>query len=159
MSPFIDGRGRLFGRVSVVDIAVVALIAVVAILVWMRFTTEVVSTVPVHLSVFAEKVRDPTINQVQVGDQVHDDGGVLLGKVVKVGQRPSLVEGFDDQGKVHTQDSGIYTDIYVDIVGEGRVSPSNITVGGTPMRVGKPLVVVGPGYEIKTQIIGAKAGK
>ena len=40
MSPFIDDRGRLFGRVSVVDIIVLLLIVAVGAFAWGRFSGD-----------------------------------------------------------------------------------------------------------------------
>ena len=55
--------------------------------------------------------------------------------------------------------SKVFKDITITIKGQAQVSGKDVVVGGTPMRAGNPLVVVGPGYSPKTVIKSVNVAK
>ena len=159
MSPFIDDRGRLFGRVSVVDIIVLLLIVAVAAFAWGRFSGDQAKTKDYRMEVFIDRTRVPQLDQSNVGDTVRDEGGAVLGKIEKVVEEDSKVDVGDHLGVNPDAVSTVFKDITITIKGQAEVSGRDITVGGSPMRAGMPLVLVGPGYSLKTVIIKVKAAK
>lgn len=159
MSPFIDDRGRLFGRVSVVDIIVLLLIVAVAAFAWGRFAGDEAKMKDYRMEVFIDRTREPQVDASNIGDTVRDEGGSVLGRIEDVVQKPSLVDVPDSMGNLHPDDSYVFKDITITIKGQAQVSGRDITVGGSPMRAGLPLVLVGPGYSPKTVIIKVDVAK
>lgn len=160
MSPFIDDRGRLFGRVSVVDIIVLLLIVAVAAFAWARFAGDQTKIKDYRMDVFIAATRVPQVDQSNVGDTVRDEGGAVLGQIVQVSWEFTKLDPVDEKAVVHPGASTFLWDITITIKGQAQVSGSgDITVGGSPMRKGLPLLLVGPTYSPKTVIIQVDAAK
>lgn len=161
MSPLIDDRGRLFGRVSVVDIIVLLLIVAVAAFAWGRFAGDQAKMKDYRMEVFIDRTRVPQVDASNIGDTVRDEGGAVLGKIESVLEETSRIDAVDSSGNVNPDGkSTVFKDITITIKGQAQVSGSgDITVGGSPMRRGLPLVLVGPGYSPKTVIIKVVVAK
>lgn len=156
MSPVLDDRGRLFGKVSIVDLFVLLLIAALALFAYARFAGPVAAKEPYRLTLYVEKVRDATYAQFEEGTSVHDDGGTLLGRLASLEVKPTPTEVPTAEGGLLRVDSPVFSDVILVIEGTGTVSSSTWRAGSVPLRVGKVLTAVGPGYEVKTQIMGVE---
>lgn len=161
MSPFIDDRGRLFGRVSVVDIIVLLLIVAVGAFAWGRFAGDQTKMKDYRMVLYVASIRDPTVTQSNEGDKVRDDTGAVLGRIEKVAPpagTPTEVPTAD--GHLIPRPSPVFQQITITIKGQAQVSgphgQETVMVGGTVLRAGTSLVLVGPGgshnYEVKTVI-------
>lgn len=160
MSPFIDDRGRLFGRVSVVDIIVLLLIVAVAAFAWARFSGDQTKIKDYRMEVFIAATRVPQVDQSNVGDTVRDEGGAVLGQIEKVFEEPSKVDVVDDKGDVQEEaTSWFLKDVTITIKGQAQVSGGVITVGGNPLRISNPLVLVGTKYSPRTVIINVEVAQ
>jgi Domain of unknown function (DUF4330) len=160
MSPFIDDRGRLFGRVSVVDIIVLLLIVAVAAFAWGRFAGDQAKIKDYRLVLYVASIRDPTVTQSNEGDKVRDDTGAVLGRIEKVDLAGTPTEVPTAAGDLREKPSPVFQQIVITIKGQAQVSgphgQETVMVGGTVLRAGTSLVLVGPGgshnYEVKTVI-------
>jgi hypothetical protein len=160
MSPFIDDRGRLFGRVSVVDIIVLLLIVAVAAFAWGRFAGDQAKIKDYRMVLYVASIRDPTVTQSNEGDKVRDDTGAVLGRIEKVDLAATPTEVPTAAGGLRRQPSPVFQQIVITIKGQAQVSgphgQETVMVGGTVLRAGTSLVLVGPGgshnYEVKTVI-------
>ncbi|GAB4261496.1 MAG: hypothetical protein Kow00122_18250 [Thermoleophilia bacterium] len=156
MSPFLDDRGRLFGKVSVVDLVVVLLLIALVAFAYIRFAAGTGTEKDYRLTLTVEKVRRATFAQFKEGDVVHDDAGTPLGRIESFSVEPTPTEVADDRGNLFSRPSPVFSDVTVVIRGRGAVSASTIRAGSIPLRVGKVLTLIGPGYEVKTQIMGVE---
>jgi hypothetical protein len=158
MSRLIDDRGRLFGKISLIDLLVLLLIVAVGVFAYGRVRGTAYTQTGILTTLTIEKVKDPTVYVINKGDVVHDDAGSLIGTVV---EQPAVVrtplEFGDLQGNAHESPSQVYWDINVKIKGQGQVSKSVYRIGGTRLSVGKPLTMLGPRYEVKTTITGVES--
>jgi Domain of unknown function (DUF4330) len=160
MSPFIDDRGRLFGRVSVVDIIVLLLIVAVAAFAWGRFAGDQTKIKDYRMVLYVASIRDPTVTQSNEGDKVRDDTGAVLGRIEKVDLARTPTEVPTALGDLIEKPSPVFQQIVITIKGQAQVSgphgQETVMVGGTVLRAGTSLVLVGPGgshnYEVKTVI-------
>jgi len=168
MSPFIDDRGRLFGRVSVVDIIVLLLILAVGAFAWGRFAGDEAKMKDYRMEAFISQTRVPLLDESNIGDTVRDEGGAVLGRIESVVVEESGVdvlpelsgsEPADQRVHVWKGSSTVFKDVTIIIKGQAEASGTDIVVGGTPMRAGNPLVVVGPGYSPKTVIKSVRVAK
>ena len=151
---FIDNRGRLFGWVNLVDVLVVlALIALVAFA-YVRFVAGTGDEETLITTFKVEQVRDPTIYEIEVGDEVRDETGTVLGIIQSTDDYATKVEFLNEQtGEVVDKDSKLYRDIDFTVEGQGQVSDSQYAIGSIPLEVGRQLVVKGPGFSVRVAII------
>ena len=111
MSRLLDERGRIFGVVNVVDVIVLLLIIAVVAFAVVRTSGSTSKTVPIDVTYRVEEVRQATVDQllgaVQVKATVRDDGGTLLGTVVKATATPTREEWPNAQGQPIASDSPV----------------------------------------------------
>jgi hypothetical protein len=138
MSRFLDERGRLFGKVNVVDFLV--LLAVIALIVFAvgRIERPSSSTLPVQVTFRAQQVRQVTAAKLLAAHgTLKNDSGTILGKVVKVSAQPSQEEVLNRlTGKLEVQSSPLYQDVDI-VISAHAVSP------GGPYRIGSVAISVG----------------
>lgn len=158
MSRFLDDRGRLFGKVNIVDLIVLLVIIAVVVFAVVRMTGSSSETVPVRVTYVVEGVRHATVSALQAKGTVTDDGGVGLGKVQDVMVTPTIVEVSTSEGGLKAVESPVFSDVSIVVLGNGRVSGSTVRIGSVPMRVGKKVTLVGTGYEVQTVIMGVVWG-
>lgn len=86
-----DEDGRLFGKISLVDVMAVCLVLLVAMMVYVRFFTgggEVISgssDVTFTYTIVVPEVRSFTVDAMKVGDELYvEDDGVDLGKITDI---------------------------------------------------------------------------
>lgn len=162
MSSFIDQRGRIFGKVSLVDIVVVLAVIALILLAFVRFAKPAVAQVPVITTLAIERVRDPTVEQLEVGDEVRDEGGASLGAIEAIEIVPTPIDiprtfmsGDSDpapEEAIVVGESKVYKDVELTVRGSGEVSDGGIVVNGVVLAVGKPLVIYGNGFQIRTTV-------
>lgn len=153
MSRFLDERGRIFGRVNVVDILVFLVIVAVVVFAVLRVSGGSSETVPVKVTYAVEGVREATVNALEAKGTVRDDGGTVLGTVEGVTSSPTLEEFLTPDGQLKAFESPIYKTVNIVVLGQGQVSGSTVRIGSLPLRVGKKVTLVGTGYEVQTVIM------
>lgn len=163
MSRFLDERGRIFGKVSVVDVVVLLVIVAVVVFAVMRLTGTATEKVPVTATFTVEQVRvstrDAIVAQLDKKGAVSNDGGTVLGQIKDVTSKKARLEYFNplndpEAAPVVVRDSEIFWDISVTVQGQGSVSGQNVTIGGVRLAVGKKVTLVGPGYEVLSTVTG-----
>ena len=158
MSRFLDERGRIFGKVNVVDILVLLVIIAIVVFAVVRLTGSGSETVPLRVTFTVEEVRQATVDALQVKGTVRDEGGTVLGKVVEVTASPALEEFLTPEGQLKAFESPIFKDVDIVVRGEGRVSGSTVRIGSIPLRVGRKVTLIGTGYEVQSVIMGVVWG-
>lgn len=158
MSRFIDERGRIFGKVNVVDILVLLVIIAIVVFAVVRLTGSGSETVPLRVTFTVEDVRQASVDALQVKGTVRDEGGTVLGEVVEVTASPALEEFLTSEGQLKAFESPIFKDVDIVVRGEGRVSGSTVRIGSIPLRVGRKVTLIGTGYEVQSVIMGVVWG-
>ena len=176
MSPLIDDRGRLFGRLNILDIFVVLLVVVLAVFAFTRVRDTNTTTFRLRTTLEADKVRgdvspiatksgepSSTVNseppsildKIKVGQIVRDDSGNVLGKVESAPQAEPTVEELPTQNAgLRYTSSQIYYDLTISVVGDAQGSKSSPRIGSLPISTNSTNViqVVGPGWSAKMTI-------
>ncbi len=163
MARFLDERGRIFGKVNVVDILVLLVIIAVVAFAVVRFTGASAESVPLKVTYTAEEVRQLTVDAIEdvvdVNGTVRDEGGTVLGKVDSVEVTPTEVEYMTPQGQLEAFDSPIFKDVKIVVRGEGSMSGETKRIGSVPMRVGRKITLIGSGFEVQTVIWKVLSGE
>ena len=167
MADFLDDRGHLFGKVNVVDLVVLLLILALVGFAYARFSGGGTAEEPYRLVVSVERVRQATVDEleaaVEVGEDVYTETGAYLGKVKDRTVSPvpldATVLPASPTGEVEgaTVDSGVFFDVILTIEGEAVRSSNGYSIGGTPLRTGKVLTLVGGGFEVRSTVLSARS--
>jgi hypothetical protein len=162
--PWLDERGRLFGRVNIVDLMVLALVLIVAARLGLKsrvFRAVNPSTVkPVEVVLVVEDVRQATVDAMQEGETVlNTKSNAVLGKLVKKEVRPAQKEVQTADGRLVLAESPFKKDVYLTVRGEGQVTSNVIILGGAEMRVGASVAVKGLKFSVNSTVLGVKIGE
>jgi hypothetical protein len=162
MSRFLDERGRIFGKVNVVDILV--LLAVAALIVFAVARTQGTSstTVPVQVTIRVELVRQVTVDRLlKATGTIKDDGGTTLGKVEKVSSQPSDEEILNPlTGKLEKQASPLYQDVDIVVASHAVFSGGHYRIGSLSISAFKKLTIIGaPDFTEQAEILDVEQSK
>jgi len=131
-----DKNGKLFGKISIVDLIVLLLVlAVAAGSVW-RFTSPTAaldqSDATINYTIRIEGVRDFTLQHYHIGLRVYDrQAAQFIGTISGVRHTESYEpHTLHDGSIIWAQMPGRVT-IYVDIEANGRITPNAVHVEGT----------------------------
>lgn len=148
MSRLIDERGRLFGRVNVVDILVLLVIVAVVVFAVVRLSGGGAETRPLKVTFIAKELRTSeaqnVLKWVKPGSTLTDEGGTVLGTVQSVTAAPTPVEYLTSTDELRAFPSPTKMDASIVVVGKGSLSGHSARIGGTSvLRFDKVVVIVG----------------
>ena len=157
MSRLIDSRGRLFGKVNVVDILVLAVVVALAVFVGLRLSgsdaAASTETKPVTVTFLLQPAHERMIDSYTVLGDVKDDQGRFIGTIAKteVAERNQVAVSGRDWA--FTLDFAAPPAVIVDVAAEGRISGDSVHVGPLAARAGAIVQLVGPGWEGEARIL------
>jgi hypothetical protein len=156
----IDSKGRLFGKVSIIDILVllviVAVIAGVYILFIKNDNTPLIAKSDKILTVFyTEEVHSFVKDSIKIGDQVRDRvTNAYFGKVVKVETGNSVSFGVNSAGEVIQSPKDGFISIKIFVEGDGVYSDADVRFGSYIFYSNRPFEVRFGKTALWTRIIG-----
>lgn len=142
----LDDKGRLFGRISVVDFSVVLLLVVA--LGWFAYSRFVVNlrrnleekTVPCEVTVLVPAVRSPTVEALRKSEAMFEfKTNAYVGTVSSVREEPAKVWFLNNDGRWVETVTSDRSDVYVVLKASVRVSDNVITANGVELRVGQSI--------------------
>ena len=127
MKKLIDEKGRLFGKLSVIDAVVIVVIIVLAVAGVVKFTALDKSAVgasdTITYTVQIKGVRDYTANGLQVGDVLYENaGGTAIGVIKNVEISPAMTTQVTVDGSFVRVPVENRYDVVLTVEGEGLVS-------------------------------------
>ena len=159
MKRVLDDRGRLFGKVNIVDLIVLAVIVAIVVFAAVRLTGGgAVATVPVKVTFVAVNVNQTLVAGLQGKGTVRDTGGNVIGEVQSVQVTPSIEELLTTEGEFKAFASSTKSTLTFVVLGQGTVSDSTAHIGKLAARVGADVRLIGPGYEAQTTIANVAWG-
>lgn len=141
----LDEKGRLFGKVNLIDLIIVLIIIAAAVFLGMKFLgpeSTAANTQKAVVSFYYEECPDYVADQLVVGDPIWDSGdNVNLGTVKDWTKADSVTYLLDDEGNtVQTSKEG-YSALTLRCDAEGVIGEHGITIGGTLYGVGHTLTI------------------
>lgn len=127
----IDRNGRLFGKISIIDLVVVAVVIVMAFALYVKtnhneITSTSTSNTPITYQMLVRGVRTYVADAVQVGDHVYDQdrnsGGGSLGEIIDIEILPSGKLAEFKDGTIDTVPVEDGVDMLLTIQGEGLIT-------------------------------------
>jgi len=124
----IDDKGRIFGRISAVDILIVLVVLVLCAAIYTRFFTKTETAAFVQNDSFSyqihiRQVRFSTFDALEIGDTIYDsDNGTRLGVISDISYTPAMAESQLLDGTYVYAPVENRFDIMVDIQSDGLIS-------------------------------------
>ncbi|MGI6345012.1 MAG: DUF4330 domain-containing protein [Bacillota bacterium] len=159
----IDKKGRLFGRINILDLLVILVVLLGAgKLAYDRFNAgQIVNPQGERLLIqFQGDVLNQVAEVMQVGDKIYDKlTGVYLGEVVELDVSPVPVAVADGRGNIVWADSPRSSQVRLTIAADGTVTPTDYRIGAVSIRVGESRTLYGPLYAIYANTTSLSQGR
>ena len=136
----VDEKGRLFGKLSVIDLGILLCVIMIALGSYMKFftleqTNVTIQAAPVRYTIVAEPVRDWAMRNIREGDAMFVQG-VYVGTIEGISYEPHEVVVQSD-GALWRAPVPERFMIILDVVGTATISDGRIMVSRTvPMAIG-----------------------
>ncbi len=156
----IDGNGKIFGKINIVDLFVVVIVLAVVAAVGYRLLSPDVNNEGTSLStedeycyvtLYCNQMVPEMSSSVNIGDKMVANGKYTDAEIVAVGEKPAAYVGYNSDGVAVLSDHPLWKDLTVVI--REKVSPNSVI-----LKVGEQEARVGYQYIFKTQRVesGAK---
>lgn len=159
---WIDEKGKLWGRINIIDLALILILIVAVAFVGMKFMNKGEITIiaekqEVTLTIFTNAIFPFVKDQMQVGDIIRlEKNNAILGKVEHLDVRNgyTLVSTADGRWL----EAEIPNKFAIDIVIKGEATKSGefLSIGGTQLLIGTEFIIKGPKYTAKGVISDVK---
>jgi hypothetical protein len=137
----IDSKGKLFGKLSVIDILIILIILAGLAGAYYKFGKSgavFTKTEDIKISFFAEDIPEYAAKNIKQGDIVKDKvSGSVIGKVTSVEVGPDIFYMQNDQGKMVKSSKEGYNSVKINLTGKGTFSSNAVTFGTADMYVAK----------------------
>ena len=124
----IDSKGRIFGKLSIIDMLIILILAVLLIGIFVRsFVLETTATntpdITFHYKAKISSVSDRIVDEFQVGDAIYNDAsGEFYGTIVDVEVTDAVVWVANSEGQQVQTTYPDKSDVYITVEATGIVS-------------------------------------
>ena len=159
----IDKKGKLFGKVSIIDLFVVAAIVVAAVFMQRNMGVAAIITgdrgEPLHISLYVESVVEDIANNLRVGAPVIDwDRRVELGRITSY----EVTDGFEwipnQYGILVKAYRPGFKSIIIEASGRGIITDTGVNIDGNRYSIGAGLSIVAGDTLMFMRISGIERG-
>jgi hypothetical protein len=146
----IDNNGRLFGKVSIIDVLIIALVFAAGFFLAARYLVSRDSPIGVGSSLdeleikfYSEEVNDFVADSIKEGDSAKEFAQYAnFGTVIKVEKADSITWVGDFDGIINpSSKDGYYSSITVTTRARGRINEIGFELDGTNYFVGKTVIM------------------
>jgi len=157
--PLIDEKGRLWGRVNLINALVVLVLIVAAVAgAYKLLLVEkqgLVETQVLLVTFEVAGVRQPSVDAVNIGERVSGyEAQIYLGDVAAKQVEPHRVPVATADGRILMAEVPGVFDLYIVVRAQAVVGPNAITVGGREAKIGLQLPLTGRLFSFKALIVG-----
>lgn len=139
----LDKKGKLFGKISIVDVLVIVIIIAIACGLYYKFgrsgtVTPFTDTQKIQMSLYMESVNTYMIESIKVGDVVRDRvQNVVLGKVTDIQIGDDITYFINDKGMAVKGSREGYNSVTVVFEGEGIYKDTGVFFSGIEYYINK----------------------
>jgi len=146
----IDSNGRLFGKVSIIDVLIVALVIAAAFFLAVRYLSSRDNPIgpgssldELEVKFYSEEVNDFVVDAIMEGDSAKEFAQYAnFGAVVKVERADSITWVGDFDGIINpSSKDGHYSSVTVTTRVRGRITDIGFDLDGTNYFVGKTVIM------------------
>jgi len=153
----IDKKGRLFGKVSIIDILAIVIVIAIAVFVGVKFKKDNTSSPftqkedRIQIVYLIEEVKDFVVDELKIGDSARESVyKASFGNVTDIKRDKSVSWVKTDQGKLFKSSKEGYSCVYITMEATGIYGDNGVTIGGGEYFIGQSIVLnIG-----KTQLYG-----
>jgi len=133
----IDRNGKLFGKISIIDLGIIILILAFAAGVYVKFgvldqTNTSTTSETITYTVKISAVRGLYYQQLKVGDAVYEgDNGTNIGVITDIYKEAASISYVDTDGQTKKAPAQDRYDIYLTIEGDGSVTNGRYLINRT----------------------------
>ncbi|MGE5484557.1 MAG: DUF4330 domain-containing protein [Ignavibacteriales bacterium] len=156
----IDSRGRILGKVNIIDLLIVVMVLTALYGFWHARSASTGlaalrgGTREIEATFVVSNVRPATSSVIKVGDKVNDSKtNTYLGEVTAVRVEPAEIAVTGPDGRIYESRSATRQDVWVTIRGQGRVSPNAITLGSNEIRIGTQISLKTNIYAVQSTVM------
>jgi hypothetical protein len=160
-----DEKGRLFGRINIIDLAAILLVLLVAAGLFVKGRLPVVNSItspPQKLQVtfLVSEVLPATADAVIVGGKAWEaKTGPYLGVITGKEAVPAVKWVKTADGRVAKTTVPEKVDIYITVTGEGRMDDTTTMLGSVEVRVGQTVFVKGADFGVESIVVSNREVK
>lgn len=134
----IDEKGRLFGKINIIDLLVViVLIAVLCFAGYKFIGDKGTQSQKIVMKIMTEEVSDFVLDKINIGDVVSDDlNNVPLGKVTNIEKGPSISWAANTDGEYVASDREGWSSAIITTELEGKMYEHGALVQNSKYGVG-----------------------
>lgn len=143
----IDNKGKLFGKINVIDLLILVLIIGAISFVGYKMTGKVETTgqqEKIEIKLYAEEVTNFVVDEdkIKEGDIVTDvDRNVEVGKITKIEKGPSVSWAPNSEGKFVSSSREGWSSIIITCESEGEIYENGAIISNTKYSVGHSFTV------------------
>lgn len=143
----LDDKGRLFGKVSIIDIFVLIMIAAIILVAYFKFgnTTAIGAKGPeqlVHIKFFTPSVENFTAEVLNEGDiVVNETNNNPMGKVVDIKTGESVMFSPDENGNLIASSLEGYSALEITSEVMGKLNEGSVVINGNLYTTGSEIVI------------------
>lgn len=142
----IDEKGKLFGKLSIIDIVTVLIVILIAAFLLNRFnilaSTEGDSLEDLEVVFFQEEVNDFSAKSVQIGDPTSEAlKNASFGQVVEVILDDSISWDKDPDGKQISSSRDGYVSFRAKMLTKGQLGPNGLILNGSTYHIGQTITL------------------
>jgi len=129
----IDKKGKLFGKVSIIDVVIIVVVigAIVGFaykLTKSNAVTPFTKTDQLEITLFADDIDKFVIDAIQIGDVVKDrSANVVFGTLESIEVADARIQGIDIDGKVVLSSRPDHVSLKIKVRGTGIYSENSLT--------------------------------
>ncbi len=154
----VNEKGKLFGIINIIDLAILLVIALIAIAAVYKFAAPAASEVIAPKSDMTVTMRvrgamdylEEEVMKLEAGERLIAGSGYIDAEVVSVESIPYLSAGTTDDGKFVTSEDPQKCDLLITIKAEHSKTEPILKIGTQEVRIGR-------GFIFKTQTVEVNA--
>ena len=129
----IDEKGKLFGKISIIDVLIILIILAAAAILTVKFTgigSEQILTTHKTYVAEVEQIKNTTVPYIREGEKLYDNEGAYMGTVKKVEVLPGEVVKTKSNGEYAVAVNPERANVRITIEGEGKENESGFFLDG-----------------------------
>ena len=154
----LDDKGRLFGKISIIDIFVLITVAAIIIVGVLKFGNTSHTAIrareeTIHIQFYMNALENFTVNAIKIGDIVSDDSNSnFLGNIVDIDVSESIEHDFSEAGILVASGIDNYSSILLTSEVRAQYLDGSVIINGNMYTTGSLIIIRAGNAKIQLHI-------